>query len=250
LILIKLGGSIITDKEKPYTFMRKRTHRLIDEMSSSVDEDLIIVHGGGSFGHPGAEKYQINTGEPQRVGEAVSIVQHKMRLLNERILDMMIENKLWPISLPGGLITRYEDGELAEIDEEIFKRYLELDTTPVTFGDVALDKKNRITICSGDDLMLALGRMADRAIFVSDVDGIFKKGKLMSNISHGSLPLTKDDLPSQKASIDVTGGMNRKLEMMLSLSKHCRTFLVNGKKDGRLASLIKGDDVICTEVEP
>ncbi len=243
-----MGGSVITNKETPYTFKRQRTRRLIKEVASSIQEGLIIVHGGGSFGHPGAEEYHINNDEPRNVAEAASNVQNDMRLLNTRVLELMIEEGLYPISLPGGLVTYYENKELVQIDEDIFKRYLNIGTVPVTFGDVALDKSNKITICSGDDLMLALGKMADRAIFVSDVDGIYKNGNLVKEFSKSSIPLTQDDLPSQKDSIDVTGGMNRKIKSMLKLSKYCRTFLVNGRKKGRLSRLIDGNKVTCTEV--
>ncbi|MGM0404690.1 MAG: isopentenyl phosphate kinase [Thermoplasmatota archaeon] len=249
MILIKLGGSVISDKNIPYTFKHRTTRRLIKEIASSVEEDLIIIHGGGSFGHPGAEKFDLNSHKPENIDEGTSKVQKDMRILNTRIIEMMIEEELWAVSIPSGIVTRYDDGELIDMNKNIFYQYISRGVVPVTFGDVTLDDKRGVTICSGDDLMLALGENADRAIFVSNVDGIYKKGKVVEEFTESKLPLSKEDILTKNTSIDVTGGMNRKVEKMLDLSKDCRTFLVNGNEDGRLEQLIKGEDTIYTEVK-
>ena len=57
LILIKIGGSLITDKTKPYTTrpeVIKRIAKEIKEAVSEKDVNLIIGHGAGSFGHQSA----------------------------------------------------------------------------------------------------------------------------------------------------------------------------------------------------
>ncbi len=51
LILIKLGGSVLTDKSIPFSFDQETTKRLSREIKVS-EEDIVVVHGGGSFGHP------------------------------------------------------------------------------------------------------------------------------------------------------------------------------------------------------
>ncbi|MFW6142307.1 MAG: isopentenyl phosphate kinase [Candidatus Saliniplasma sp.] len=249
MILIKLGGSVISDKNTPYTFKPRITKRLIKEISSSMDEEIIIVHGGGSFGHPGAEKFELNTKHPKSIKEATSKVQKDMRILNTRVIEMMIEEDLWAVSLPGGILTRYSNGKLIDMNTDIFLRYLDIGVVPVTFGDVALDENRGVTICSGDDLMLALGENADRAIFVTNVDGIYKNGNIVEEFTEDMFPLSQEDIPLESTSIDVTGGMNSKVEKMLELSKECRTLLVNGAEEGRLERLIKGKDTVYTEVK-
>lgn len=247
--MIKLGGSVISDKNLPYTFKHRTTKRLIKEIASSVEEDLIVIHGGGSFGHPGAEKFDLNCKSPKNIDEGTSKVQKDMRILNTRIIEMMIEEGLWAVSIPSGIVTRYDDGELIDMNKDLFYQYLSIGVVPVTFGDVSLDDKRGVTICSGDDLMLALDEKADRAIFVSNVDGIYKKGEVVEEFTGRMLPLSNEDIPTKNTSIDVTGGMNRKVEKMLELSKDCRTFLVNGNEADRLKRLIKGEHTIYTEVK-
>jgi len=248
LILIKLGGSVLTDKAVPFSFDEKVTKRLSIEMKNFSDQ-IIVVHGGGSFGHPGAERYGLNTDKPREVPKATAEVRNDMRRMNQKIIDILIDEGIDAVSMPGGLVTRYSDGELISLDQKVFTDHLALGTTPVTFGDVALDEKRGVTICSGDDIMYGLAQLADMAVFVTNVDGIFKNGSLVEVFTEDMLPLTVNDIHSKKETIDVTGSMERKIELMLDMSEHCETYVVNGLKPGRLRSLIENKDTLCTRVE-
>ncbi|MFP4001738.1 MAG: isopentenyl phosphate kinase [Thermoplasmata archaeon] len=249
MILIKLGGSVLTDKRKKYSFKTRIAKRLLKEIKESEVEDYIIVHGGGSFGHPGAKEYSINESEAEPTPEGISRVQLDMRRMNNRLLELMHELDMWGISIPGGLVTLFKAGELETIDEEIFERYLDIDTIPVTFGDVAVDREEGMTICSGDDIALGLSKMVHKVIFVSDVDGIYKKGEVVKEFTHEMFPLSPKDLPKGREGIDVTGGMNQKVKKMLDISKHCETYLMNGESSDRLRSLLEGENVLSTEVK-
>jgi isopentenyl phosphate kinase len=48
MILIKLGGSIITNKKKPL-FPRIATIHKISKQLKKINEPVILVHGGGSL---------------------------------------------------------------------------------------------------------------------------------------------------------------------------------------------------------
>ena len=50
LALIKLGGSVVTLKEKPLTPNLAAINK-ITNLISRLSIPIIIVHGGGSFGH-------------------------------------------------------------------------------------------------------------------------------------------------------------------------------------------------------
>ncbi len=56
LTLIKLGGSVITQKDKEYTFKKSVVKRLAKEIKKS-NKKVLIAHGSGSFGHTSALKY-------------------------------------------------------------------------------------------------------------------------------------------------------------------------------------------------
>ena len=61
LILLKLGGSLLTDKDKPNS-IRKDVVKSAIQQIINADEKIILIHGGGSFGHPLAKKYNISEG--------------------------------------------------------------------------------------------------------------------------------------------------------------------------------------------
>ena len=99
MILIKFGGSVITNKEKPLSVRRKT----IDNLSKSlkkIDETMIIVHGGGSYGHYWSVKYDMHTKEKKYDLRGVAIVKNSMIELNKIVLDSLLKNKLNPYCLP------------------------------------------------------------------------------------------------------------------------------------------------------
>ncbi len=66
LVLVKLGGSLITDKDKPYTARREVITQLVEQVSLIKHENpnlkLIIGNGAGSFAHQSANKYNTING--------------------------------------------------------------------------------------------------------------------------------------------------------------------------------------------
>ena len=61
LTLIKLGGSLITDKRTEKAFRPGRVEAIARALRSALDQrpdlDLIIGHGSGSFGHMAAKRH-------------------------------------------------------------------------------------------------------------------------------------------------------------------------------------------------
>ena len=64
VILIKLGGSVVTYKERPMTINKNAIDRIIKSLLS-VKIPIILVHGGGSFGHHWSMKYDMHS-KPDR----------------------------------------------------------------------------------------------------------------------------------------------------------------------------------------
>ena len=59
-VVVKLGGSVITDKSKPFSYRSDVVSALAEEIASS-DEKVVVVHGGGSFGHTVAKQHGISS---------------------------------------------------------------------------------------------------------------------------------------------------------------------------------------------
>ena len=89
--LIKLGGSVITDKARPLTPRLEDIKRLTREIAA-VPGGKIIVHGAGSFGHIKAAEYKLSEGyKDKKQSEGISLVQRDMRVLNQIVVDAFHE---------------------------------------------------------------------------------------------------------------------------------------------------------------
>jgi isopentenyl phosphate kinase len=247
--LIKLGGSVITDKSRYRTFNQESTDRLAREIASS-GRQVILVHGAGSFGHLLAHEHQLQRGylnDSQRLG--LVKVQQDVRDLNREVMFSLDRAGITATSIPPGACAVMEGGRLKKMGVDIFHRYLELGITPVTFGDVVLDTQRKFGICSGDQLMLLLAREfhPNLIVFCADVDGIFtadpnldKNASLIEQVDSSTL----ESLPRTSRVTDVTGSIYGKLESMLSLAQMGKsTMVINGLIPGRLASALRGEKV-------
>ena len=100
-VILKIGGSAITDKTGELAAKTEIINRLAEEIKRADLDNLIIVHGGGSFGHPTAAKYGIKDGykdEPtQKLGFAET--HHVMTVLNGLVMDALIWHEIPAISI-------------------------------------------------------------------------------------------------------------------------------------------------------
>ncbi len=251
MILIKLGGSVITDKSKTTTARHDVIERLAQEIAQAPGKKL-IVHGGGSFGHIKAKEHNLHLGltdDSQRHG--ICMVQKDMRDLNRMIEDGFHKAKVPIASIPAGAITTFDNGKLIDFPSNVFSHYLDIGITPITFGDVVVDKTKGIAICSGDDIMLKLAKDlgATRCIFVTKVDGIF--ASYPAPEGQGPIPIIRpgQNIKFTVEDADVTGSMQRKLDLMFEIARiGCRVEVINGLVPGRLASALKDEDYLGTEI--
>lgn len=235
MILIKLGGSIITNKEKPLSARTSTIDRIAKQLKK-IQEPFIIVHGGGSFGHYWSVKYDMHTKPARYDLRGVSIVKNSMIELNKIVLDCFVKNKLAPYCLPP---TDFMDGDkpIPSKVKEI-KKIAESGLVPVTYGDALWYGDKKSYILSGDRIMsiLAKSLRPRLAVFVLNVDGLYsdlKTKKLIHNM--------KDDQVSiQGIPMDVTGGMKRKVQEATRISKMgLKVFFVNGNKPERITNAIQ-----------
>jgi isopentenyl phosphate kinase len=248
MILVKLGGSVITDKGRYRTFDQANVKRLAKEIVRS-NSPVIIVHGAGSFGHVLAKKYHLKDGyRDKNQIKGLAQVSLDVRDLNLRIISALQSAGLNSVSIPPSACCLMENGKLTSFDMEIVHRYLDLGIVPVIFGDVVLDMKRGFGICSGDQLMAWLADEFDpeRIIFCTDVDGIFSSDP---HLNDEAVMIEEVDrsvlsrLPRSERCADVTGSIYGKIESILDLAKGREAMVINGRVRGRLERALKGEAV-------
>jgi len=235
MILIKLGGSVITNKEKPLSPRRKSINRII-QMLKKIDEPIVIVHGGGSYGHYWSVKYDLHTKPAKYNTRGVSVIKNSMIELNKIILDSFLKNKLNPYCLPPANFILGNKPILKKVKE--IENIAKAGLIPITFGDVLWYGQKKSYILSGDRIMSILANVLKPrlCVFVLNVDGLFSNPKTKKLIHElkGEKPLIS------KSSKDVTGGMKRKVEEATKISKMgINVFLVNGNKPERIVNAVK-----------
>jgi isopentenyl phosphate kinase len=257
MILVKLGGSVITDKSRLRTFRRPACERLARELRPARDR-LALVHGAGSFGHIEAKKHSLYKGLKSESQVAhVASVQRDVRELNLKVLEALIDGGIRAVSIPPAAAATFRAAEVRKFDRSVFQKVADIGLTPVTFGDVVPDESMGFSICSGD-LMMAEIAKAFRpriVVFCADVDGVFDRDPKRSRDATLIPLLDRKGLRGLRRtsakSADVTGSMFGKLERMLAIAEHCeKCMIVNGNVPGRLERAVSGKEVVSTVVSP
>jgi len=250
MIIVKLGGSVITVKSKVKTLRPDNIQRLVREVAS-VNEEVILIHGAGSFGHKLAKKYKLNEGyqgDWQLYG--LSRVLRDVRELNHHLTCACVDEKLNPVSLAPASFVHFRNFNLNSLNEKLFSDNLQLGMTPLSFGDMVPDEKKGFAVCSGDDLMWYLAtRLKPRiAVFATNVDGVFDsnpKEDPSAELLEMITPDTIKGIRSVKVSgDDVTGEMRKKVKMGIEMARAgVDVHIVNGDVGGRLRKTIRGENV-------
>lgn len=240
--LVKLGGSVLTDKRGEPAVRTDDLARLAKEIAG-VDDEIVVVHGAGSFGHPLAKEFRLKHGlRREGAVEAMAEVHADVRRLDLAVLDALREAGLPAVSFaPWGLYA-CADGRPGGWNFVPFHRALGMGLVPVTHGDVVLDTTRGVTIASGDQLIEALASFArpSRVVFAIDQDGVFSAppGTDGAKLLH-----EPDDLAVEDAMLDadttgapdVTGGMAGKLQAARNIrDQGIELRFVNGLVPGRL----------------
>jgi len=252
MILIKLGGSVITDKTQYRVFNDSVVRRLCKEIKYS-GENVVIVHGAGSFGHIVAKEYSLQNGftEKKQI-PAVAKVQSDVRELNLLVINELLNAGIPAVSMPPGSCFIMDNGKLLIEYPDVLASASGLGMMPVMFGDVVFDRSKGFGICSGDQIMEVLCEYykPKKVVFVSDVDGLYDKDPKTNKDSILLNEVTSDILKKisgDSAVADVTGGVKAKMESMLRMTTPERDcVLINGSAEGRLYSVLKGERVIST----
>ncbi|MAY24247.1 MAG: gamma-glutamyl kinase [Thaumarchaeota archaeon] len=236
MILIKLGGSIITNKERPLSARRKAIESILKQIKK-INEPKIIVHGGGSYGHYWSVKYDMHTKPAKYDARGVAIVKNSMIELNKIILDIAVKNRINAYCLPP---TDFMNGNRSIKNKiltmnDISKSGL----TPITFGDALWFGQKKSYILSGDVIMTTIAKVLKPrlSVFVLNVDGVYSNLKTKKLIY---------DFKKEKPTIsinkmDVTGGMTRKIAEAVKISRSgLNVFFTNGNKPQRITDAVTG----------
>ena len=254
--ILKLGGSVITIKGKPLTPNTKAITRLAEEIARSKVSSLIIVHGGGSFGHPIAKQYEIDRGykDPSQI-IGFSKTHQAMTTLNSLVIKALVDQDIPAVEIQPSSCIITKSGRIQIMEQRPFTKLLRMGFVPVLYGDAVPDSETGFAVLSGDQLIstLAMRLNADRIIVGADVDGICtadpktnSSAKLICHISLLELKKLLPEIEKAKAP-DVTGGMVGKIvELIPAIERKIPTIIVNATKPNSVYKALENEKVVGT----
>ncbi len=265
LIFLKLGGSLITDKTRPYTprldILDSLARQILAAKQARPGLALVLGHGSGSFGHVAAKEYRTRDGlagaglsgagltRPYWFG--FSEVWFQASALNRFVMEALREAGVSALALaPVSSVTAC-DGKVSRWDLNPLKSALSAGLVPVVYGDVVFDEARGGTILSTEDLFEHLARELQPAqILLAGLEGAvwadFPERKIrVEKISPASFNEVKAGVGKSHGA-DVTGGMESKVRQMLDLVVEISGLtaqIFSGEQPGNLQKTLAGENL-------
>lgn len=212
-VIVKLGGSVITDKSATETVDRDGLARAVAAIGTAERSDVVVVHGGGSFGHPAAEKHGVSRTTGTRNARVVKEIGAAMDRLNEAVIEAFHGRSMPAVHVdPMGMAERTDKGRLNCAAVGV-RRLLAEGFIPVLHGAVIGHADEGCSIASGDELVvaLAIALRADRLGFCTNVPGVLdESGSVIARLEAS----TDFGTETAQETTDVTGGMAGKVRAL------------------------------------
>lgn len=258
IVLLKLGGSLITEKAQGGGVRNDVLRRLAGEIAraaAAIPERLIVGHGSGSYGHVAAAEAGIARGltAPEQLC-GVAATQQKAAELHALVAGELLAAGAAPFSLAPSSACLAAGGKVATWPSPPLLRALDQGFLPVAYGDVVMDSEQGVAICSTEQALLALARGLDghtvaRAIWLGETAGIYdERGETIPELSAGSIAGHAGAL-GEAAGTDVTGGIRHRLEAVFALAElGIPSLLCDGRVPGLLERALRGEKVPGTRI--
>lgn len=251
VIFVKLGGSFITEKDKPYTLATERLRQGLGQVKELLDSQpgmqLVLGHGSGSFGHAAAKGLDLASGlrdqnallNFQRVWFAAQQL-HRLVITEAQGLDMPV------ISFPASAAALTENKTILGWDLSSLQAALERGFIPVVYGDTVMDTAKGGVILSTEAQFawIANSVRPERVFLLGTEKGVFAdfpaRTQLIPKIS-ASAELSRNIIGSEF--VDVTGGMLAKVQAMQQLCREIpglRANILSGHEPHALVRAFNG----------
>ncbi|MDT7861868.1 MAG: uridylate kinase [Saccharolobus sp.] len=216
--ILKIGGSLITCKDLPRCIRLDILSIIIADLKRFILENpnvkIILLHGGGSFGH-----YEASIHDDMRTSRTSEAMQE----LNYIVTKSFLKENIRVVSVPGKFYSF-----------EIVMNALNNSLIPLIYGDIKFDG----SIISADDISVDIAKRLDsEVLYAIDKEGVIGKDGLVLR----ELRDLNDISILKNENYDVTGGIFSKIKKILENNIDAKIF--DGSKAGNIYLALKGYNI-------
>jgi isopentenyl phosphate kinase len=234
VLTVKIGGSIITDRGTYCTVDQAALESCAHAIACWVRKrqmPLIIVLGGGSFGHNVVDRHGLAMdGCHSRQCEAFELtaalfelkVAFSRQLARRRVASMALQESS-VFRIRGSAVTA---PGLWAVDACLRGGYV-----PILTGGLIARRTRQFCPVSSDRVFLPLCHRLPirRVAMFTDQTGVLRRGRVVRLITRANRRLILPHL-EESTRLDVTGGMRGKVEAALDLARHgVETVITDGR---------------------
>jgi isopentenyl phosphate kinase len=228
-VFLKLGGSLVTDKNKPFTAKLEIIRSIGQQLRIAIellsDIQLVIGHGSGSFGHAAAKAAGYMEGDASSFApHGFQSIWHAAQRLNRIILDEFTQIGLPVISFPPSASIRSETKKIVSWEITPILSALSHHLIPIIYGDTVFDHNLGGVIYSTEELFLHLAEVLrpESILLAGKEPGVWadfpRKVKIIPELSKDNFSGFQPSINASQ-SVDVTGGMLKKVQLMLQIKR-------------------------------
>ncbi len=263
LVFVKLGGSLITEKNAPYTINYQAITRIVKELKEAIDNDhhlqLLIGHGGGSFPHPVAQSFKTAEGFIQDTSiRGFALCQNAASTLNRILVDLMADYAINAVSIQPSACCVATDGRITDFFTQPIEASLEHGLIPVVFGDCVFDTVKGCTIVSTEQIFsyLSSALQPSRVLIVGLVGGVYTSDPQKDENAQFIPTIEVEKFTSIESylggsySVDVTGGMATKVKELIELARRGIECEILSGASGNITKALAGQRGLGTIIKP
>jgi isopentenyl phosphate kinase len=242
--LVKVGGSVLTDKQRPLFFQDAYAHSVAADIRLSRTVP-VLVHGTGSWAKAIGRHHRIDDGW-FRDATGFQMTCLRIRRLQEALAAALRDEGVLCCPIQANAIFHRTGGTLDLYDTGPITRLVQAGVSPLLCGDLLVEGPGIFRVVSSDAIAVAIARRIDISdcVFATDVDGFQDAaGRLVPEVFEPDPDVGDSDRR------DVTGGMSAKITAALAIAATgARTTIVNGRIGGRVRDALARRAVTGTRV--
>jgi len=254
--LLKIGGSVLTYKDGDSELNPAALAAAVTDiqrwLAENPDWDLILITGGGSFGHPLAHRYRLNEPSAEKSELGFVRITTNMQRMGQAVASAFQAQEVALFPIAPSAIFSTDQGRIAASTLDPILEALERGLVPFLWGDAVLDRSHTYRILSGDQIMTYLCEQLQIGdlLFGSDVGGIYttdprrdSSARLIDRVDDATYPAIRAAL-SDSSRLDVTRGMQGKIEEVYATRQRpLRCTIYNALEPGNTYRALSGEAI-------